>query len=160
MLLQQAEIMPAKVLDPRSATIAVVELSDVFSIPVAVVSSPEYEVNGRKAMTTVEQLTDKLKPDKENRIISIVDFRGSTSGNWTGEKIRHLDDNGVKIFHSQGLNGTSRSARNVRHTSNPTALFSEKAGGDQTQIIEKQAKGMPSRIRSGIRTGVAKLTLV
>jgi len=77
--------------DPRTAHVSLAELSDLFAAPVAIVSSPERQLNGLNAMTISEQLPEKLQPGKESRIISIVDFMGSTSGEWTNKKILDID---------------------------------------------------------------------
>jgi len=135
--------MPLNELDPRAAQVSLAELSDLFNAPVAVVSSPEHQINGKNAMKITEQLTEKLKPEKESRIISIVDFMGSTSGGWTNQKILHIDPaSGRQTLHSgdfdRDLTNTTQFQQYLKEHHND---FAQRAKGDENKMRNLAKKG-------------------
>jgi len=94
-------------------------------------------------MKVSEQLTEKLQPEKKNRIISIVDFKGSTSGDWTSTKILYLDPATRKTtLHSEDFD---RDLTDCEHFENylkeNQAEFVEKAGGDHDKMRTLATKG-------------------
>jgi len=143
----KAKAMPINELDPRAAQVSLAELSDLFNAPVAVVSSPEHQLNGQNAMKITEQLTEKLKPEKENKIISIVDFMGSTSGGWTSSKIRSLDEKtGQKVLHSGDFDvDLTKCPEFEQYLQEHRTEFEEKAHGDPNRTRSLAKKGFAIR---------------
>jgi len=80
------------------------QLSDLFDAPVAFVSSPKKQFDAMNSMRFAEQLTQKLQPKKDNPVIFIVVFMGSTSCEWTNQNMRSLDPATIEeTLHSGGF---------------------------------------------------------
>jgi len=61
---------------------------------------------------------------------------------WTGEKIRHLDDNGVNTFHSDNFGrDLSKCNEFEEYLNSHRTEFSEKAGGDEAKIRKAASEG-------------------
>jgi len=78
--------------DPRTCQISLAELCETLGAPVAICSSPELQKSGRNAMKTVDQLTSKLKPKFQNKIVSVVDYWGSGARSSSLQKILSPDN--------------------------------------------------------------------
>jgi len=132
--------------DPRAAQVSLAELSDLFNAPVAVVSSPEWQVNGKNAMKVTEQLYEKLKPEKMSRVIPMVDFMGSTSGDWTSSKIRHIEPSGKKTMHREDFDvDLTNSTEFQQYLEEHRNEFAQRAQGDERKIKELAKKGFAIR---------------
>jgi len=135
--------MPVNELDPRAAKTSLADLSRSLGAPIALVSAPENQFNGRNAMKTVEQLTEKLNPEFESKVISMVDFMGSTSGVWTSEKIRAVDEQGNRTYHSGDFDRDLTSCPEfTKYLQEHHADFESRVpGGDETRINNMARKG-------------------
>jgi len=109
---------------------------------VALISSPEYQLNGRNAMRTFEQLPDKLRKGEEGKLISMVDFQGSTSGMWTSEKVRWVTEAGDEVSHADDFARDLTKCQDFQtYCLQHRREFEHKAPGDEKAIQEMAKKG-------------------
>jgi len=120
--------------DPRKIQISLADLCCTLKAPIALCSCPEFQQNGRNAMKTVEQLRDKLDPNYANKVISIVDFMGSTSGEWTAAKIRSWDGDQKMLHESDFEIDFSSTEEFGKYFAKYRQDFHEKASGDESQM--------------------------
>jgi len=153
----QVNAMPVSEFDPYAAQVSLAELSDLFNAPVAVVSSPEFQLNGKHAMKITEQLYEKLKPEKMSRVIPMVDFMGSTSGDWTSSKIRHIEPSGKKTMHRGDFDvDLTNSTEFQQYLEEHRNEFAQRAQGDERNIKELAKKGFAIKNSQWNSLGVAR----
>jgi len=132
--------------DPRNLHVSLADLCSTLNSPVALCSSPEYQLNGKSPMKTVEQLSDKLHPDYANKVISIVDFMGSTSGDWTGAKIRTCERPGKKVFHRDDFDIDLSSTEEFdNYFAAHHSEFQQRAQGNEQEMRQMATKSFAIR---------------
>jgi len=132
--------MTANQLDPRVTMTSLGDLCDKLGAPIALCSSPEFQLNKKNAMKTAEQITEKLHEPYANKVISIVDFMGSTSGVWTGSKIRAGEDGGKTVLHQNDFErDLSRTEEFKQYLSEHHDSFVETAGGNNEKKVHALA---------------------
>jgi len=73
--------------DPRMHLTSLADMVHVFNAQIAVCSSPELQLDQKTALKIVEQMPEKLKPDFQNTLSTIVDVQGSPSCDVCQKKI-------------------------------------------------------------------------